>query len=315
MTRWRALAIALAALLGTRPARANGDPAAAEAAFAEARALIKEGRWEEACPKLEASLALEPAVGTLLNLGECLAKTGRTASAWLRYRDAAAMAVRKDQPERERIARERADALEPLLCRIVIRAPRRPDLVVKRDGVVVDANVVGVPVPVDTGAHDVRAEADGEAPFAAHVELRAPLAGAPCGDAVVDVPFAPERPRADAPAPIPAREDEAATAWRPIHTLAVASSGAGAVALGVGAAFALSAASAKSDADALCRPEGCTPDGHDRLDEAGRRADVATVAIAAGGALLVTGVVLWLVSPSLRAPARASGVGALRVRF
>jgi hypothetical protein len=304
-----AFALPLLVLVAPRVAGAQSDPAAAEAAFAEARALIKQGKWDEACPKLEASLALDPAVGTILNLGECLAKTGRTASAWLRYREAAAMALQKGQPERERIARERADELSSRLCRIIIRAPRRSDLVVSRDGVVVDANVVGVPVPVDPGVHEVRAEAQGEAPFDARVEVKAPPAGAPCGDTTIDVPFAATPPsRALAPISLPPEDRPAGEApgWQTIHTLAVAATAGGLVAAGIGTAFGISAASAKNDADAQCTAAGCTPDGRDRLDEAGRRADVATVAFAAAGALVVTGVVLWIVSPSLGAPAKAS---------
>src|SRR5687767_12500948 len=105
----RTLVVASLLLLLPAIARADGprDSLAAEVLFSEARALMKDGRWEEACPKLEASHSLDPALGTLLNLAECYAKVGRTASAWLRYREAAAVAVQQGQKEREGIARER----------------------------------------------------------------------------------------------------------------------------------------------------------------------------------------------------------------
>ena len=75
-------AVVAVALSSASPASAQGhDPVAAEAAFAEARALMQKGRFDEACPKLEASLSLDPALGTLLNLGDCYEKVGKTASA------------------------------------------------------------------------------------------------------------------------------------------------------------------------------------------------------------------------------------------
>ena len=111
----RAAALAAISFTSTAAFAQSRDPAAAEAAFSEGQSLMKQGRFEEACRKLEASHALDPATGTLLNLGACYEKTGKTASAWLRYREAAASALAKGQREREEIARARVNALEPQL--------------------------------------------------------------------------------------------------------------------------------------------------------------------------------------------------------
>src|SRR5215471_10148564 len=86
--RWRyaaaALAIAGACLMSTPRAAAQvstEDRVAAESLFTDARRLMQAGDYEHACPKLEASRRLEPALGTTLNLADCYDKLGRTASA------------------------------------------------------------------------------------------------------------------------------------------------------------------------------------------------------------------------------------------
>lgn len=355
MKRGAATLLVLASLASPLTVRAQvaHDSVAAEAAFAEARALMGQGRFAEACPKLEASYQLEPAVGTLLNLGDCFERVGRTASAWIRFRDAAAMAATQGQREREGVARQRAAALEPRLCRLVIKEGARPraDLAVTRDGAPVARAALGIPVPVDPGAHTVEATAPGSSPFAAQIEVRPPGGGGACPTAVVEIPelapgagaggtggaaaaapalkpidLGPEPPPRSAP-PSSASPDAGSSAgssggggWRTIHTLAVVSAAGGLVGLGLGTAFALDGSSTQSDADARCTSAGCTPEGKALLADAGASADVATVGFITGAALLATGAVLWIASPSLRAgssrtqsrPAPGSAHAALR---
>ena len=323
MTRWHtrgaAMAFLFASLAEDVTARAQvpgQDPVAAEAAFAEARSLMAQGRAAEACPKLEASYALDPAVGTLLNLGDCFERIGRTASAWVRFRDAAAMAVNQNQREREAVARARAAALEPRLCRLVIKGPERSDLAVMRDQVAVARPALGIPVPVDPGPHTIEATAPGAAPFAIKVEVRPPGGGASCPPTVVVIPELPatgDAQRAAAapapavkpielgPAPGTAAPTAATARWGTAHTLGVVSVATGLVGVVVGAAFALDASSTQGKADAKCTSAGCTPEGKTLLADAGSSADIATVGFVAGTVLLATGVVLWLASPSLRA--------------
>jgi len=297
--------------LGAPSARAQAhDTAAAEAAFAEARTLMRQGKYAEACPRLEASFTLDPALGTLMNLSDCFERTGRTASAWVRYREAAAMAVQQGHREREAIARERIAALEPGLCRLVIRTEHGPSLSVLRDGKVVDRAALGLPVPVDPGAHTAVAKAGG-GEFTAAVDVQAPAPGASCALTTVEIPvlLAGEQTAAPpAPAPDPdvgPPRPSASSSWRTSHTLAVVAASAGVVALGVGTVFTLKAAGQKSDGDALCTSAGCTPEGQSLLRDAGASADIATVTVVVGAALVATGAILWLTSPSLRPAATA----------
>ena len=66
-----ALAFILSVAIGGG-ARAQNAPAA-EALFAEGKELMKAGRYQEACPKLAASLKLDRTVGTLMNLADLAA--------------------------------------------------------------------------------------------------------------------------------------------------------------------------------------------------------------------------------------------------
>ncbi len=94
--------------------------ATADRLFREGRELLKQGKYDEACPKLEQSHRLDPALGTLLNLGVCYEELGKVASAWRVYRQVASQAHELAQFERETLAQERLAALEAELPRIVL---------------------------------------------------------------------------------------------------------------------------------------------------------------------------------------------------
>ncbi|WP_433926076.1 hypothetical protein AB3662_24425 [Sorangium cellulosum] len=170
--RLLALAMFLAALVGGgRDARA--DTAAAQALFDAARQLMAQGKYADACPKLEESQRLDPGIGTQFNLATCYEQLGRTASAWSTFLEVAGAAKAAGQVEREKVARQRATALEPRLIRLTITAPADApaDLQVKRDGAPVGRAQWGIPVPVDPGKHTIEASAAGRAPFAKTVEV------------------------------------------------------------------------------------------------------------------------------------------------
>lgn len=104
-----------------------GNAAMAEALFREGQRLMFEKRYPEACPKLAESHRLDPAGGTLLTLAFCHEAEGRTATAWTEFREAEAVALREGRRDRQAAAREKADALEPRLSRLVIQpAPESP---------------------------------------------------------------------------------------------------------------------------------------------------------------------------------------------
>lgn len=296
--RWLRPACCAALLWTAGTGAASAQPAqsaAAESVFLEGRALMKEGRYAEACPKFELSARLERAAGTEANLAECYLQLGRTASAWLHYREAAALAQQGGADARAAEARERASRLEPTLCRLVVRAsqPLPPGAVVRRDGQPLDVAVLGTGVPVDPGTHVVEARV-GDAPAVSRqVSTPAPAEGAPCAETVVVLPPLPvPRPRPIArtiePAPVPAGASRS--------VVPIVLGGAGIVALGIGTGFVVDAVSRRDGAD--CTSAGCTSVGQEERRGAGTSADVATVSFAVAGALGAAAIVLWLVAPS-----------------
>ena len=84
---------------------------------------MAQGKHADACPKLEESQRLDPGIGTQFNLAVCYEQVGRTASAWSTFLDVAGAARAAGQTEREKVARQRATALEPRLIRLTITAP------------------------------------------------------------------------------------------------------------------------------------------------------------------------------------------------
>src|SRR5882672_1951966 len=115
--------IVLAILIATPSSRvmaqSASDKAAAEALFDQGRAAMQEGDFARACGLLERSQHIDHGVGTLLYLGECYEKSGRTASAWATFREGADAASSANEQARSRLARERAARLEPQLSRLL----------------------------------------------------------------------------------------------------------------------------------------------------------------------------------------------------
>src|SRR6185437_13676284 len=126
------------------------------------------------CPKLAESQRLDPGAGTLLNLGHCYEKNGQTASAWVTFKDAAAAADLKHRDDWSHNARERAQALAPMLSKLTIDVPvdaRADGLQVRRDGVNVGSAEWGVPIPVDPGEHAIEAIAPGKTRWSQTVKV------------------------------------------------------------------------------------------------------------------------------------------------
>lgn len=88
--------------------------------FDEGRALAKDGKYAEACAKFEASLALDPAVGTKLNFADCHEHLGHLAVAYRLFSEAASAELTTN-PDRANYARGRADALAGKLGTVVVR--------------------------------------------------------------------------------------------------------------------------------------------------------------------------------------------------
>jgi len=275
------------------------DKAAAEALFDEGRKLMAAGNYAAACPKLAASQALDAGVGTGLNLADCYEKLGKTASAWALFRETAAAARNAGSPERERVARQRAEALERQLSHLTIVAPTEAETIaITRDGARIDAAAIGSALPVDPGDYTIAASAPGKLPWSTTVRV------APASRVSLSVPLLEDEPQIaeQRTSELKAIEPRLTAASAPPSNtrklIGIISSGAGVAALAVGGYFGLRAASAWSDATANCDPYPyCGEDGQRLANDAQRSGTVATIATVAGGVLLAGGLVLWLTAP------------------
>ncbi len=132
MTPPAALRCVLGVALGISAAgRADAQPddasATADQLFDEGRELARENRWAEACLRFEASLRIEPALGSRLNLAACYEHIGKLASAFRLYRESADLAEEAGDVKRRDYARDHAAALEARLAELATPEPAAPD--------------------------------------------------------------------------------------------------------------------------------------------------------------------------------------------
>jgi serine/threonine-protein kinase len=306
--------VVLAALLAADVAMAQdaGGAPAAEKLFQEGRDLMAQGRYAEACAKLEASEKLDPGIGTLLNLAECFEKNGQTASAWSTYRDARTFAERAGQPARVKFADQHIQELGERLSYLTVSVSgaRAAGLSIAYDGRALPDGVLGTAFPVDEGTHRIDATAPHRRSWTTTVRVAARAR------AEVKVPELEIEPQKTRPEEPPARDGSTQ------RTIGFAVGGAGIVALAVGTFLGLSAISEYHDADHNhCSAVDCDPTGVKLTHDARTDATWSTIGFAVGIAAVAGGAVLVWTAPhgSTTAVTTSIGVGdrevVLRARF
>lgn len=302
-----ALLLALSAPAAAEPTAE--DKAAAESLFQDALKLIRESKHAEACPKLEASAKLDPAVGTLFNLGDCYEQTGRTASAWSSFGEAHRLAVRLGD-RRAPDVKEREKALEPRLARLSVTAGDRPEgLVILRDKKPLDAALLGSAVPVDPGKHTLEAQAPGREPWSTDVDV-------PDRPGTVTVTIPALKPLGSGPAPSGSTPsdpgpDAPSGGMGTLRIVGLIGGVVGVAGLAAGGVLGGLAAGKVGESSEHC--DGSTPARCDAVGLGLRRdaldlATFANVAFIAGGVLAASGAALFLFAPSPRGPAPAATV-------
>ncbi len=279
----------------------------AQAAFDLGKKLMIEAKYAEACPKFADSLRLDPGVGTMLFLADCYEKVGRNASAWAEFREAQALSARQSDG-REVIARERADALEPRLSRLIIVVPQEQaslaELKVMRDGTEVGQALWGAAVPVDPGPHQISATAAKKKEWSTKLVItnNAPtlsISVPSLVDAPPEVAAAAPRVPADNTAP-----PESGKTGDKQRLLGIGVAGLGVVGVAVGSVFGLEASARNSESNAHCHDGNhCDQTGVDLRSSAGTDATLSTVTFALGIAALAGGAVLYFTAPS-KAPTK-----------
>ena len=296
------------------------DKASAEALFDAALDLMKNGSFAEACPKLEASQRIDPGVGTLLYLGECYERLGRTASAWATFREAASEAEASGQTKRAKAAHDRIAKLEPELAYLTIEIAEGtralPGLRIRRDGAEAGSGIVGAAVPVDPGPVKVEVTAPDHESFnvTVRVQPRAhqtvliptlaaaqPSRGAELAPAAV-VPPPEQQPQTQPAAPpppdtsYPPEAPKSDGSAQRVIGLTVA--GLGLVGIGVGSYFGAVALSDEKKADRECSATQCETQAElDHSTNAHHHATASTIAFVTGGGLLAVGAVVYFTAP------------------
>lgn len=297
----RIVAVAiLAASLVAFPARGERTEAEAKIAqslFDEARALMKNARYAEACPKLAESQRLDPALGTLLNLALCHRLEGRLATAWAEFQDALAIARQQQRADREAYASKQLTEIEPHLSYVTITLTGTPEagLEVRLDGTPLGAAAFGVAMKVDPGPHRVDARAPGKTPWSLDVEI-----GGDADKKAVAVPAL--RPVAAA---APSRDETR-------RTIGWLAGGAGVAALGVGALAGLQATSQWGHRNDSCVGDVCSAAGLGADRSARRWAAVSDIALVLGAVGVGVGTYFVLTSGArveARANVASSGAG------
>ena len=298
LVRYGAVLSALLLAASTASAqKTSGQQATAEALFEQASQLVDAGRIAEACEKFAASQELDPGLGTQLHLADCYDRAGRSASAWALFREVEERSHRENQPDRERIAGERAAALEPRLSRLELRVrPSRqvPGLTLSLAGAAVPKASWNTALPVDPGTMRLEATAPGKRAWSLQIEV----APGP-GTRVVELP-----PLAAAPVSAPeraARPDTERNDGSSRRVLGLLTGGTGLAALAVGGFFGYRAYALNQSSKAECRadaPNACTQHGTSLREDAAAAARLSTIASVSGAVLVVGGVTLVVTAPS-----------------
>jgi len=310
--------------VSTARAEAPSSYARAQDLFSEGRRLSGEGRHAEACERFERSLRLEAGIGTKFNLADCWEKLGKTASARSLFADVAAAAESSGQDARARVARERAEALEPRLSKLTISVESAsPKLRVVRNGEAVQRESWGTAIAVDPGSYEVRASAPGKADWVVRTEVPAraaeivlsvpPLSDAGAQAAETESCEAgPSSPHATAQRARPAVKRRASLAptsvaparrsWGPVPVALAALSAGG---LAAGTLFALKYRSNNAEAKSICEDEPTCSEAqierHRELtDNAHAARTGAFVGFGVGAAALVGAAVSYFAVPATR---------------
>ncbi len=267
-----------ALLLFPSLALAEAPPAISpgEALFREGRAALLTNDLITACARFEASQKLEPAPGTLLNLGDCEERQGHLVAARAAFQRAAAGFMNE---QKGKYAQERAEALDGRIPRLtLVTEGALPAGAEARIG---DRTVtLGTPISLDPGKVTVQVTAPGSRTRTYEAELAA-------GERLVL--------RLEPPEPQTPRPSSTSGALRAAGFMAT---GAGAAGLLVGAiAGALTLEKASTVKSSCTSTLACNAEGLDAARSGGTLSTISTISFVAGGILTAAGILMIVTSP------------------
>jgi hypothetical protein len=299
--------IAVAVLMATAgAARAQGDAAAAEQLYKEAKALTAKGNYAEACPKFEASYKIDKGLGTLVNLADCHEHVGKLATAWAEWTEAVDLAKR-EQDKRAKYAEDRRSKVEPRLPKLTIEVknPVASLRVYRGDTELVPASF-GLPLPVDPGEVVVTVRRGDKVLDTQTVTVKEKEVATLSLDlGAIDQAHpdeGPSGPGPEPPAPVIQVVERPVPAPAPSSqkTIGYVVGGAGVAALigaGILEGVALSKKS-KADQPDQCVNKYCSPSGFDTVESAKKYATIGQWVGVGGVLLTAVGATLVLTAPS-----------------
>lgn len=295
----QAVAVAMAMWAGASFAQVPPSSTRAEQLFRHARAMLAEKNYVDACPLLEQSHKLEPALGTLLNLADCLENLGKLASAQRAFLQAAEWASRTQETKRREVALARAQALDARVAKVVVTLDK-PPADAKVELRAVDGSVVES--PLEPGRYLAVASASGFLPREQAFEVGQPpvlvaltvpaLESIAAQPTAVLTPAVPAEVKTVTPALTPSRPNTGSSGRKTVATVLLVSGGVVGIASLVGLVWS---------GDVLARVERQQPGGPDAANPTVTRGEFAiaqpingaSIAGAiAGGLAIATGVTL-----------------------
>jgi hypothetical protein len=310
--RGSALAAAMTLVALASPALGQEQAAPAESLFEEGRSLLTQGKYAEACAKFIESEKLDPAVGTLLNLGDCYEKQGKIATAWAVFKQATTMAHSGKQASREKIAAARVAALEGKVPRLSVSVPHPvPGLEVRRDGLITGqaewSGAIPSAVTLDPGEHEIVAVAPGKKAWSTKVTLAADgqTTAVVVPDLVTDemAERAPLKPVMASSSGVDVVNAHDRNVQRIVGAVI---GGVGVISAIVSIPLIARANSLNNEAKGECPTNNtCTSRGQSDAQSAVTSGLVSTVLVLAGAGTAAAGVIIFFTAPS----ARPRGVG------
>lgn len=310
----RALVLVLAV---AGAAHAQGNATAADEAFKQGRQLFKANKFAEACEQFEKSQELDPANGTLFNIGQCSERIGKLATAVASYR---AVVANDTNAERKASAADRLKALTPRVPKLLVKiGSPPPGLVVELEGKTgsrpIEANQA---VEVDLGDYTVVARARGYSEFMSRVKVSqerktttvdATLKPGASNTETVGVTVKPDQP--DQP-------DRPARSNRKLY--GIVGMGTGGAVLAGGVVFGVLARSKWSEAKDVCGGTCMSQADVDRANELGdqarSKATLSTILVLGGAAIAGVGAYLYVSAPgeTTISPSATAGGASITIR-
>jgi hypothetical protein len=298
----------------------------ADELFQQGKSSLAAGDLPHACAALSESFHLDPATGSLLALAHCHERQGKRLSAIAEYQEVVGRAVRENRTDRARAARLRVIALEHNIPTAKIFLTRTEDLEdgdieIRLNGAVLRMDQLGAVLPIDGDAVDLEVIAVDKQTWRATFPVTSgsqPLSITipALEDSIVEEsddeedvvrPAVAPRWNVDTERPPPLPKKPIPDTGRGGKITGLSLMGVGAVGLLVGGGFTLRAARLNQDSRQECDGNLCTEAGRSTRLSAREAGNVATISVASGAAVALTGALTYALSrPSTRTGERRS---------